>query len=518
MKQHPLLNGILAIIIIPGFLFCSCSPGLKDQNSLNSGNITIINKSPSQLKAGFAAIPITPEVPDRWIDINGDAKYCPKDGDTFTDGNGNGIFDPVWIEGFGNKRAANGIHDDLWARTMVIDDGQTRLALVSLDVIGFMNNAVNDVRKMISSDAGITYLIITSTHTHEGPDLLGLWGKRVTTSGVNTDYLEFVKREVVRSVETAVKNLRSVKLEISEDLTGAVPLVRDSRAPEILDPGLRMIRAIDIRDGKTLGTMISWGNHPETLWGKNLLITSDFPHYFRESVEKGIFRDDTLLLKGAGGVTMYVTGAIGGLMTTSPGFAVKDPFSGEEYENPTFEKAKAQGEQLALIALNSMSNPLCQLDTAGISLIVRRLRIPLENNLFKIAKILNVIDRGTSGMKFILTELAVFKIGSVSFVTFPGEVYPEIINSGIENPEGNDLLVKPVEVPSVREMMPGRIKFIIGLANDEIGYIIPKSQWDTKPPFTYRRNKAPYGEENSMGPETAPLLHRNLMEMLNELK
>jgi hypothetical protein len=115
------------------------------------------------------------------------------------------------------------------------------------------------------------------------------------------------------------------------------------------------------------------------------------------------------------------------------------------------------------------------------------------------------------------SELTVFRIGPASFATFPGEVYPEIVNSGIEAPEGNDLALSPVEVPCVREMMPGKYKFIFGLTNDEIGYIIPKSQWDVKAPYTYGRNDSPYGEENSLGPETAGILHRNLSEMLEEL-
>ncbi len=47
---------------------------------------------------------------------------------------------------------------------------------------------------------------------------------------------------------------------------------------------------------------------------------------------------------------------------------------------------------------------------------------------------------------------------------------------------------------------------IVGLANDEIGYIIPKRQWDEKPPFCYGRTSAQYGEVNSLGPDTAPLI------------
>ena len=59
---------------------------------------------------------------------------------------------------------------------------------------------------------------------------------------------------------------------------------------------------------------------------------------------------------------------------------------------------------------------------------------------------------------------------------------------------------------------------MFGLANDEIGYIVPKSQWDAKAPYTYGRDSRPYGEVNSLGPETAPLIHKNIKAMLEELK
>ena len=51
------------------------------------------------------------------------------------------------------------------------------------------------------------------------------------------------------------------------------------------------------------------------------------------------------------------------------------------------------------------------------------------------------------------------------------------------------------------------MKFVFGLANDEIGYVIPKSEWDRKPPYLYGSTRATYGEVNSVGPEAAPALH-----------
>jgi hypothetical protein len=517
MKTFLKVLGLLLLLMIMGLIVWIYS-NLKDRNPGYKADLKIVSGAPGPLKAGFAAFTITPEVPDRWIDKNGDAEYNPKDGDTFTDGNGNGVFDPVWIAGFGNSRAANGIHDDTWARTMVIDDGKTRLAIVVLDAIGFMNDDVIDVRKRIPGEAGVTYTIITSTHTHEGPDFLGLWGKSPFQSGINKKHFEYVKNQIVKSVVSAVQNIRPARLEISEDLTGAGPLVIDTRKPEVFDSGLRIIKAIDKENGITLGSLIAWADHPETLWSDNLLVTSDFPHYVREAVEKGIFKGDSLIKPGIGGVAVYINGAVGGLMTTHPRLSVKDPVSGKEFKEPTFEKAEAQGKELGLLALSAMEKPAEKVDTASISLISRTFLLPIDNILFELGTALGVLDRGTTGWMKMRSELSVFRIGPLSFATLPGEVYPEIINGGVEAPEGQDFKIKPVEVPSVREMMAGKYKFIFGLANDEIGYIVPKSQWDVKAPYTYgRKDGPPYGEGNSTGPETAPLLHRNLKEMLKEL-
>jgi len=508
--------GLILLVIIIGLLIWIHS-NLKDSNPGYKADMNIKGGNSPQLNAGFAAFPITPEVPDRWTDKNGDAEYRPKDGDTFTDGNGNGVFDPVWIAGFSNSRAANGIHDELWARTMVIDDGKTRLAIVALDAIGIMNDDIIDVRKKIPSEAGITYTIIASTHDHEAPDLLGLWGKTPFISGINREYLEYVKSQVVKSITEAAKNIKPAQLAVSEDLTGAIPFVKDTRKPEIFDSGLRIIRAVDKETGETLGSLIAWTDHAETLWSKNLLITSDFPNYLREGVEKGIFRGDSLVKPGTGGTTVFINGAVGGLMTTHPSLTIKDPFTGQEFGEPSFEKAEALGKQLALLVLNSMDNPSDRVDSAGISLIVRTIKLPIHNNMFRLGMMLGVLDRGTSGWMKMRSELSAFRIGPLSFVTVPGEAYPEVINGGIEAPEGRDFMIDPVEVPSVREMMTGKYRFVFCLANDEIGYIIPKSQWDVNDPFAYGRDDSPYGEENSLGPETAPLLHKNLKEMLGEL-
>ena len=55
---------------------------------------------------------------------------------------------------------------------------------------------------------------------------------------------------------------------------------------------------------------------------------------------------------------------------------------------------------------------------------------------------------------------------------------------GIENPAGADYAFDPVEVPPLREAMSGKINLMVNLANDAIGYIIPKSEAMKLPGFT----------------------------------
>jgi hypothetical protein len=329
--------------------------------------------------------------------------------------------------------------------------------------------------------------------------------------------MRYVKRQTVAAIETAVKNMVPVKLRIGQDLEGAIPYVVDSRDPQEMDPGIRIIQAIEISSGKTLGSLVSWSNHPETLWSKNLLISSDFPHYFRESVENGVHKGDRLLAQGLGGITVFVNGAVGGLMTTNPSHPIPDPFDGEMHKGATFEKAQAQGQQLGLLALKAIrSADVMEIERAAIAIRAKTISIPLDNRNFLLGFLLGVIDHGTTGWLDVKTEVAALRIGPISIITIPGEIYPEIINGGVVSPPGQDYNLDPVEIPPLRSMMSGKFKFVFGLANDEIGYIIPKSEWDEIPPYLYNHHQSPYGEVNSIGPEAGPIVHESLSELLED--
>jgi hypothetical protein len=95
----------------------------------------------------------------------------------------------------------------------------------------------------------------------------------------------------------------------------------------------------------------------------------------------------------------------------------------------------------------------------------------------------------------------------------PGELYPELSVGGIERYSGADFPDAPVE-PAIKKLMTAEFKMLVGLADDEIGYIIPKVEWDEAAPWLNGAPKAWYGEENSAGPEAAPRIVNALQQLL----
>ena len=96
-------------------------------------------------------------------------------------------------------------------------------------------------------------------------------------------------------------------------LQGAAFAKQGSRAPTIIDETLYAARLTG-SDGDTIATLVNWGNHPEALSDENTLITSDYVHYVREAVEGGVHYD-SYDIDGLGGVCIYLSAAVGGLMT-----------------------------------------------------------------------------------------------------------------------------------------------------------------------------------------------------------
>ena len=487
---------ILLLIVLTGSVALRCLYAFRDRNPGYTVALNIDDHSAARqlkpLRAGFARIKISPDLSNS--------------------------IEPIWLAGFSQHRAATRVHDDLLAIACVLDDGRTRLGVVTLDSIGFFHDDVIAVRRRLAAASKLDYAIICSTHNHSTPDLMGLWGPDYAHTGVNASYRQQVIAAAAKALDEAVRQLQPAQVAFHEIPTKPNGLLTDTRKPIVFDPDIRVMHFTSATDGATLGSIVGWADHPETVWARNTEITADFPGYLRAALEDGIYEHDLMLRQGVGGIHLYVNGAVGGLMSTTPSVTVRDPFLEQDYKEPSHDKARALGRALAARILPRLEAPAVPTtNQLPISIRARTIELPLDNNGFLAAPVIGLLDRGHVRWKTIRTEVALIQLGEASIACIPGEIYPEIVNGGIETPPGADYPTNAVEVPPIRQMMPGRIKFIFGLANDEVGYIIPRSEFDRKPPYLYGAKHAPYGEINSVGPETAQRIHAAIRELCQQV-
>jgi len=469
------------------------------------------------LWVGVAQRDITPDLSqyDRFVDVDGDNKYNPAKGDYFEDTNGNGRVDAVWLAGFGNNRPAQGVHDPLWARAIAFENHGVRVVLVTVDSIGMFYEKTLEIRKLLDPGLKIDHLMVSTTHNHQAPDTMGIWSVGLEKPHFRFDYayMNLVVRSVADAAMDAVRNMEPAEAVLAETEVGPEGFVNDSRLPHVYDNVIRCARFVRLGSDETIGTLLVWGCHPETLGGSNPWITSDFIHFWREGVEHGLSEPNGA--QGLGGMCLFFQGQLGGLMTQLH-TTVPDRQTDEQYREASFEKARALGENLALATLREIQGPSAwRARDNRVAFCARTVFVPVKP-LFALGVILGVVHPGFYWGK-VKTEVNAFRVGEIEILTIPGEIYPEICEGGVEAPEGRDFPIQPVEVPPLRSLMRGRLNMIMGMANDELGYIIPKSQWDTKEPYAYGRDKPQYGEFNSFGPDVAPTLHAASMDVLREL-
>lgn len=362
----------------------------------------------------------------------------------------------VYLAGLAGNRISTGVHDDLYARCLLLDDGKTMVGFVSLDIIGFPRWYVlkikDDLKKMgINSDN----IIITSTHQHSGPDTIGLWGKNETESGVNPEYMDFLCSQIFDAISEAHKNMQNAVIKLSSII---VPegVSRNSREPNLIDRELSLIK-VDSSSGNTIATLVNFTAHPETLWSDNHLLTADYVHY--------IYRD---LDEKLGGITLFINGALGGMVSV-------------DSKAHTFDEAERIGTTVANKAIESITKAEKQ-ENVKITFKKAEIDIPMENNGFELLMNLGILKNYLYENGNIKTEVNYIKIGDAQIATFPGEVLPKL---GFK----------------VKDAMTSKYKFIFGLANDELGYILDEDDFN-KELYKYERSMSIGSKIGTIATET----------------
>jgi hypothetical protein len=328
---------------------------------------------------------------------------------------------------------------------------------------------------------------------------MGLWGPQMGVSGIDEAYNQLVVDRTVEAVGEAVSSMRPASARAG----GVTPpdvarFFDDDRPPNLNDPEM-LVLAIDDRSGRRVATLVNWASHPEALGSKNTLLTADWPWALVRDVEKD-----------AGGVAVFVNGAVGG-MQSPLGTALVDPATGQAAPKETFRFAEIVGEYVARHVL-AATKAARVVEVSSIDYRETVVEIPVSNQAYLMGSQVGVFKgrkpmSATSSTFAPVGYLRVLAGGkpALEAALVPGELYPELSVGGIARDPGADFPDAPEE-KAIKRLMTAPVRMLFGLANDEIGYIIPKAQWDEKPPFTFGAQKRWYGEVNSVGPDAAPLI------------
>lgn len=407
--------------------------------------------------------------------------------------------EPLYIAGYQNGEEIEGILDLPRASAVWMDTGGSGILLIGIDCVGLGSDTVGEIRERLERfcrQTGCVSVNVYATHTHAGLDTLGLWGP-VAIDGKNADYMENLIRAAVRAAELAYADRTSGSLYYGSTELGE--LLYDSREPVEFDPNLHQIRFVS-EDGTNNGIrLISYAAHAESLRGDNRLLSRDFP---------GAVADSVMAL--CGDDTMYLPGAIGGLIMTRE---LVEPFDAEANMRKTAERITSA---VMSIRDETALDPALSVSHVSVTL-------PLDNTFFMFAKFLGILgnemSRGESDTGYLIrSELGVLTLGEVTLALMPGEIFPELV-SGRGLGEGDPKSLAQIAAEHGVETL-----LILGLCNDELGYILPPSAMLLHEELPYMEGVVDetgenhYEETNSVGTGAAEGIAAAFEQALKQLQ
>jgi hypothetical protein len=217
-----------------------------------------------------------------------------------------------------------------------------------------------------------------------------------------------------------------------------------------------------------------------------------------------------IIKEETGDDAMYLPGAIGGLIMTRE---LVEPFDAEENMRLTAE----------LISSVFLSIDTERELSARISVSSVKVELPLDNTYFFFGKFLGILDnptkRGESETGYLIeSELGVLTFGEITFALIPGEIFPELVSGkGLKNGD-------PEPLCDIAKRHGIENLLVLGLCNDELGYILPQSNFKLNEELPYIETvkdylgEDHYEETNSLGIRTAEKIAEAFERALEALK
>jgi len=398
--------------------------------------------------------------------------------------------EPVKMRGFARSQVSTGVHDDLHARSLVIEDRNgNAVVLMTVALCGMTEDYLERIREGVAAKTGIPpgNIVVSCTHTHSGPNVGSSHDtvnkEEVDASMASLEYRTFLVNQCVASAVNAWESRVPGRIGVS--LTNVLELGRNRR--RLLygglhpDPETAIIKVEDSR-GRLIGVAFNYGCHPSGIDWHNTLFTEDWPYYAIQGIKKKA---------GENVWAAFYQAAEGDI---SVGYNAELSAVGVDMPVRTYWYIEHKGNQMAEAVLAALPGIVTSGDI-DVSTAIDRFDYPLrtdypvsavqaereavetrkklaemENNpefrdtrlldaarveVFQAEQRLSIARRYFSGEKQPATrslEQIAIRIGDAVFVTFPGELFSEI---GL----------------AIKEKSPTEKTFIIGLTCGPGGYL-----------------------------------------------
>jgi neutral ceramidase len=347
------------------------------------------------------------------------------------------------LAGYGARQAkpSSGIHDPTEARALILDNGVEKIALVSVDHLGFDHGMVVRIRAIASEATQILpdHIFVMSSHTHSGGgsfmEMLPLLAN-VLAGKFDTKIRAFYEERTAQAVIEANKTMRPARIAFGAGEARGISRFRSTWPPNgPVDPEVGVIRVDSIATGKPMAVLMNFAAHPTVLGPENMTFSADFVGYARSAVERMV---------GGDVMAIFANGAQG---TIAP-----RAFLGDD----AWQRAENVGTILAaeVFKVMLMIKPQDEID-------IKLARTPLTLKIVPTS----VFPPAMTYPPSYETEINAISFGgNLAFVAIPGEL-GSILN---------------LQVKERGKLLGFEKTFLLGLTNDALGYIISEDEYRHK--------------------------------------
>lgn len=377
--------------------------------------------------------------------------------------------------GMGTPVTPTGRKGDLFVRVFVLEKQSTRVAIVSIDNIGWPAYLGDRSRNLVRNIPPEN-ILIGVTHTHSAPDAYGFPDENGNT-GADLKYLDWCVIQIADAINDAASNMEPVYLKTAVgEAKGKIAY--NYYAERLYDPRCGVIQAIACsgkNNGKPIVTLVNYAIHPEILGTDRNILSPDLCGPLYERIESK-----------TGSMAIFLNSAQGGMVTADTRLE-----GGREAND--WDECIRIGNLLADEALRIIG-PAAVQENPELFCASRVIRFPVDSEImqyvFQHSPVAAQARENNRDFSSISTRLNLLNIGKAQVLTIPGEALPNI---GFY----------------LKRKMKSDQPFLFGLTNDAFGYILTKEDFNSFERYSYI-------SRTSLGEMTGDIFVEEALKLIEE--